>query len=105
MAKIKQFALPAFEAWSEPIMIQKAVFRMTEVDRPDWLVDIALWAGSRTAAEDLITGYLKAHSADIPAFIGEVARLREHGASELRRHDMIGDLVRLAAFHDLDLRP
>ena len=45
LLKIRTLALPALDAWANKAAIAEAVFRGTEQDRADWLVETTLWAG------------------------------------------------------------
>lgn len=74
LSKIQSLALPAFEAWADKRAMADAVFRFTEADRIDWLLEIALWSGNRSAAEQLVQHYMQNNPRDVPTFKAELAR-------------------------------
>jgi hypothetical protein len=76
LSKIQSLALPAFEAWADKQAMADAVFRFTEANRIDWLVEIALWSGNRAAAEQLVQHHMQNNPRDVASFTAELARFR-----------------------------
>jgi hypothetical protein len=66
--KIKTLALPALDSWTSKAAIGEAVFRGTEQDRPDWLVETALWAGHHEAALRLLRELLVKNPRLVPDY-------------------------------------
>jgi hypothetical protein len=76
LGNISTLALPAFSAWETKQLIGQAVFRFTELDRIDWLMSAALWAGDVHAAARLISEHLEAHPKHVPEYKSDVLRFR-----------------------------
>jgi hypothetical protein len=76
LSRIHSLALPAFEAWADKHSICRAVFRRTEADRIDWLMEIALWCGNSDVAKSLAEQHLRLRPQDVPEFMSELARFR-----------------------------
>jgi hypothetical protein len=74
LSRIRSLALPAFQDWSDKESICRAVVRRTEVDRIDWLMEIALWCGNRDVARLLAEQHLQMCPRDMPEFVSELNR-------------------------------
>lgn len=101
LQKVRTLALPAFDAWANKPAIGSAVFRLTEVDRIDWLVETALWSGNRFAAEQLIQQYLNAHSRDVSTYVDELARFRADPSIREPKPSFASGMAFLVARHAL----
>lgn len=74
LSRIQSLVFPAFAAWADKERICHAVFRRTEVDRVDWLMEIALWCGNSAAARELAEQHLQLRPQDMQEFQSELAR-------------------------------
>jgi hypothetical protein len=101
LQKVQTLALPALEAWGTKESIPSAVFRFTEVERIDWLVEAALWAGSTDAARQLISRHFGGNPKDHSAFRSELARFRAAPEITEPLPQALSSLAFLAARHGL----
>jgi hypothetical protein len=91
LEKVRSLAIPALDAWSSKQSVAAAVFRFSEVERIDWLVEAALWAGDREAATRLISDHLRSNPKDQHSYASELARfLAEPAISEPLPHAVSG---------------
>lgn len=102
--KVQSLAVPALEAWATKESIATAVFRFTEADRIDWLVEAALWAGSVDAATRLISHHLAHNPRDRSAFSSELVRFRSDPSIKEPQHHAASGLAFLAARHSIEVR-
>lgn len=103
LAKIQLFALSAFEAWSDNQAIAEAVFRFTEMERIDWLVETALWSENSIAAAKLVELYLQSKLQEVHIYEAELRRFRtDIGIQEPQEHFMSA-LAFLVARHSLEV--
>jgi hypothetical protein len=101
--KIQTLALPALEAWATKAAIADAVFRGTEQDRADWLVETALWAGHREVAQRLLRQLLEAQTNLMLTYRVDLPRYRaDPTIAEPFPGGPATKLAFLAARHDLD---
>lgn len=103
LSKIQSLALPAFEAWADKPALASAVFRFTEVDRIDWLIEIALWSGNRAAAEKLVVLYVQNNPQYAPSFSTELARFRSDPSINEPLSCPVSGAAFLVARHSLDV--
>lgn len=99
LSKVELIALPALEAWATKDSIATAVFRRSEVDRIDWLVEAALWAGSTAAAAGLLSDHLANNPNYRATFASELRRFRADLAIGEPQTSAISGLAFLAARH------
>jgi len=102
LERIRALALPALGAWADKAAIAGAVFRGTEADRPDWLVETALWAGHRDVAMRLLRELLDTRTNLRLTYREDLPRYRAAAAAEPFRRAPDTCLAFLAAKHDLD---
>ncbi|ROZ78873.1 hypothetical protein [Ramlibacter sp. WS9] len=74
-------ALPSLDAWATKEAIATAVFRRTELDRIDWLMEAALWSGATATAERLLGEHLLANPQQVADCALELARFRSSGGA------------------------
>ncbi len=74
LSRIQSLALPAFSAWADKESICRAVFRRTEADRIDWLMEIALWCGNSETARSVAEQHMRLHPQDMAEFMSELGR-------------------------------
>lgn len=98
---ISTLALPAFSAWANKESISEAVFRFTELERIDWLMSVALWAGDRRAARQLIIKHLQMHPSRLSEYETELAQFKARPTSTPGRP--ISGAAFLAFRHRLDV--
>jgi len=103
LGKIQALALPALDAWTSTAAVAEAVFRGTEQDRADWLVETALWAGHREVAQRLLRNLLDANSRLMLTYRADLPRYRaDPTIAEPFPGGPGTNLAFLAARHDLD---
>ncbi|MES2947331.1 MAG: hypothetical protein V4858_02210 [Pseudomonadota bacterium] len=103
LAKIQALALPAFDAWSNKSAIGTAVFRRTEAERIDWLVETALWSCNRDAAARLVQQYLQSHTEEVAMYAHELARFRADRTIGKPLSHPISGIAFLVAHHTLEV--
>ena len=100
-AHIRKIALPALAGWRDRTSISQAVLHFIEVDRLDWLMEAALWAGFPGVAAELVHQYLNANPKDAGVYSTELARFKANPeVGEPLPHPMSGAAF-LAARHGL----
>lgn len=103
LSRIHALAFPVFELWADKESISRAVFRRTEVDRIDWLTEIALWCGNFDAAKRLVAQHLQLRPLDIPEFKSELARFLGDTTIREPRSSPVSGAAFLAARHGLEV--
>lgn len=103
LSKIQCIALPAFSAWSDMESICRAVFRRTELERIDWLMEIALWCGNPAVAKSLAEKHLQLHPKDLPEFLIELARFQANPTFSEPKHSPVSGAAFLAARYELEV--
>lgn len=101
LSRIQSLALPALDAWADNESICRAVFRRTEVDRIDRLMEIALWCGNRDVARSLAEQHLLLRPHDLPEFVSELARFLAAPAIGKAQHSPVSGAAFLAARYEL----
>lgn len=102
--KVQSLAVPALEAWATKESIARAVFRFTEVERIDWLVEAALWAGSADAAMRLVSHYLTHNPRDGSTFASELVKFCSDPTIKEPLPHAVSGLAFLAARHSIQVR-
>ncbi len=90
---INQRALPAFEACSSIARLSASIQNRPEITCvPDWAVDVALWTGNRSAAEELVGAQLSVR-ADIAADFRKLLTLEASQPSHAKPVDRLHRLA------------
>jgi hypothetical protein len=103
LGKIRELALPAFEAWRDKPSIAQAVFRQREGERIDWLMQVALWAGSPAAAARLIARHLRTCPKDVQDYRTELLRFQGNPGIPAPERRPASGAAFLVARHALDV--
>lgn len=105
LSRIQSLALPVFAAWSERDAIRRALFRRTEVDRLDWLMEMALWCGDAAAASGLAEQHIRIRPQDKSEFLSELARFQVDRSIREPGHSPMSGAAFLAARFELEIGP
>lgn len=103
LSKVQYLALPAFSAWSDKESICSAVFRRTEQERIDWLMESALWCGNPVVAKTLAEQHLKLRPKDLPEFLIELARFQANPSIVEPKPTPVSGAAFLAARYELQV--
>lgn len=71
IATVRDIVLPVFEVYSSMQCLSAHMLERSELTRPDWSIDIALWLGNKQAAEKLLGIYLEQRPDLLPLFQAE----------------------------------
>jgi len=100
LGTISAKALPALDSWVTKGAIASSVFRGTEVERIDWLMEIALWAMAPSSAERLLAAYIESSPELAAEFHIELARFNSDASVRPSPHALSGAAY-LVARHNL----
>lgn len=80
-ATISAKAVPALDSWATKGAIASSVFRGTEMERLDWLMEVALWAKAPSSAERLLAECIESCPKLAAEFHTELARFKSDASA------------------------